>query len=161
MIKNRLSLLILTSIFFAGCAMIPEYNRPQSPTPQAWPDEPACRGTGNNAEAVPATEMAWQSFFTDPRLQSLIRTALENNRDLRLAAVNSCPRQGQPEAVTSREFRLIFPVPVNPLSRKSTGWSWESPPGNRIFSDEFAVSSNGLWKNILPRPKHCAGRRSC
>ncbi len=88
MIKNRLFLLIITSIFFAGCTMIPEYNRPQSPTPQAWPDEPAYKGTGSNAEAVPAPEMAWQSFFTDPRLQALIRTALENNRDLRVAALN-------------------------------------------------------------------------
>lgn len=45
--------------------------------PQAAPAEPAI--------TVPAAELGWQAFFTDPRLQSLIALALENNRDLRVA----------------------------------------------------------------------------
>jgi len=32
--------------------------------------------------------MAWQEFFTDERLRKVIQTALNNNRDLRLAALN-------------------------------------------------------------------------
>ncbi len=33
-------------------------------------------------------DMAWDELFTDPALQELIRTALENNSDLRTAALN-------------------------------------------------------------------------
>jgi multidrug efflux system outer membrane protein len=36
----------------------------------------------------PAADLAWQQFFGDARLQRLIRLALENNRDLRVAALN-------------------------------------------------------------------------
>jgi len=36
----------------------------------------------------PATEISWQEFFRDERLQRIIATALNNNRDLRIAALN-------------------------------------------------------------------------
>ena len=35
-----------------------------------------------------ASELKWQEFFTDETLQKIIAMALENNRDLRLAALN-------------------------------------------------------------------------
>ena len=35
-----------------------------------------------------ASELPWREFFTDERLQKIIETALNNNRDLRLAALN-------------------------------------------------------------------------
>lgn len=34
------------------------------------------------------SEMKWREFFLDRRLQEIIETALENNRDLRAAALN-------------------------------------------------------------------------
>lgn len=42
----------------------------------------------SSADAVAAADLAWDRFFTDPRLQALIRLALAHNRDLRLAALN-------------------------------------------------------------------------
>src|SRR5258706_14478154 len=43
---------------------------------------------GARAQAgVPAADLAWQQFFGDARLQRLIGLALENNRDLRVAAL--------------------------------------------------------------------------
>ena len=35
-----------------------------------------------------SADIAWQKFFTDPRLRKLVATALANNRDLRIAALN-------------------------------------------------------------------------
>ena len=35
-----------------------------------------------------AAEQGWKQFFHDPALQQLIQTALVNNRDLRVAALN-------------------------------------------------------------------------
>ena len=34
-----------------------------------------------------AVDIGWREFFTDARLQALIASALENNRDLRTAAL--------------------------------------------------------------------------
>lgn len=73
----------------AGCSLIPEYQRPASPVADSWP-----QGEGYaSAEAATSTEAlapppAWQSFFRDEQLRNLIDVALENNRDLRVAALN-------------------------------------------------------------------------
>ena len=40
------------------------------------------------AQTPAGPTLAWAQFFTDPRLQALIRLALEYNRDLRVAALN-------------------------------------------------------------------------
>ncbi len=41
-----------------------------------------------NRRNVPAADIGWREFFRDPQLQQLIDVALENNRDLRVAALN-------------------------------------------------------------------------
>ncbi len=67
-----------------GCSMIPEYERPASPVADGWPQ-------GETYQAASAEQLAppvWQSFFRDPQLRQLIDVALENNRDLRVAALN-------------------------------------------------------------------------
>ncbi len=63
----------------ADCTLEPRYNRP--PAPLSAP-------AGGNAAGTPASEIGWQEFFPDPQLQQLIRLALSNNRDLRVAALN-------------------------------------------------------------------------
>jgi multidrug efflux system outer membrane protein len=40
------------------------------------------------ANAPAATDVTWQEFFTDQRLQSVIELALANNRDLRVSTLN-------------------------------------------------------------------------
>ncbi len=73
----------------AGCSLIPDYLRPDLPVPDAWPFGLASRA----APAPPAgqtleADVAWKTFFVDPVLQHLIQQALDNNRDLRVAALN-------------------------------------------------------------------------
>lgn len=56
--------------------------------------DPARGGGGATVSGSDATSpsaaplMAWDRFFIEPRLQALIRLALEHNRDLRVAALN-------------------------------------------------------------------------
>jgi multidrug efflux system outer membrane protein len=66
-----------------GCSLAPTYQRPEAPVPSTFPDTPA--------PAAPqplASTIAWQDYFTDPRLANLIEIALANNRDLRVAVLN-------------------------------------------------------------------------
>jgi multidrug efflux system outer membrane protein len=77
-----------------GCTLEPRYHRPEAPVSQQWPNGPAFEGpssvaAGNgSAPPVAAADIGWREFFTDPRLQQLIQLALDNNRDLRVAALN-------------------------------------------------------------------------
>jgi multidrug efflux system outer membrane protein len=76
-------------LVLSGCAsMAPKYTRPEAPVPSEWPGGPAYKaGTANTGERS-ATDITWQEFFIDKQLQKLIALALENNRDLRIAALN-------------------------------------------------------------------------
>ncbi len=75
-------------IGLTGCTLAPEYTRPAAPVPADWPSGAAYQETNANAAAPTAAELPWREFITDPRLQQVIETALNNNRDLRLAALN-------------------------------------------------------------------------
>ncbi|WP_422766094.1 efflux transporter outer membrane subunit [Pseudomonas hefeiensis] len=64
----------------SGCtSLAPQYEAPPSPVPAAWLD------TAQDLQGRPAPSLAWNDYFTDPLLQQLIQTALDNNRDLRVA----------------------------------------------------------------------------
>jgi len=87
---NR-QLMILFSIlglFSAGCSFTPAYNRPEAPISQTWPEGPAYEKAPVASEEKLPSEIPWREFFTDMRMKKIIETALENNRDLRLAALN-------------------------------------------------------------------------
>jgi multidrug efflux system outer membrane protein len=75
-------------IVLAGCTMAPKYIRPDAPVPVSWPTGMAYQKAGGDASEKTAAEVPWQEFFIDPQLQKLISLAVENNRDLRIAALN-------------------------------------------------------------------------
>ena len=62
----------------SGCSLVPEYLRPAAPVPSDWPTQ------ANGKNAIKFSD-DWKAFFPDPTLQVLISTALEHNRDLRIA----------------------------------------------------------------------------
>jgi multidrug efflux system outer membrane protein len=85
MSKSLISLAV-TAVILSGCSLIPEYNQPEAPVAAQYPQGPAYSPT--EAANVAAAEQGWRQFFHDPALQQLIQTALVNNRDLRVAALN-------------------------------------------------------------------------
>ncbi|WP_035820953.1 efflux transporter outer membrane subunit, partial [Cupriavidus metallidurans] len=62
---------------------------PAAPVAGGYPAAPEGYASAEvkSGETRRATEIGWREFFTDPRLQGLIEAALENNRDLRTAAL--------------------------------------------------------------------------
>jgi multidrug efflux system outer membrane protein len=82
--------LLLGIIVFAlnSCTLAPKYTKPASPVPAQWPTGAAYNETKTAASASAVQDIPWRKFFTDERLQKIIETALNNNRDLRVAALN-------------------------------------------------------------------------
>jgi len=76
-------------LLLSGCAttMAPKYSRPAAPVPAAWPAGPAYQPQAVKKEQKPLSEVPWQEYFVDPQLRKLIAIALDNNRDLRVAAL--------------------------------------------------------------------------
>jgi len=71
-----------------GCTMVPSYTRPTAPVPDAWPDGPAYAGAASATNTSAAASLSWEVFFTDAKLRRVIGLALDNNLDLRAAALN-------------------------------------------------------------------------
>ncbi|MDO8695557.1 MAG: AdeC/AdeK/OprM family multidrug efflux complex outer membrane factor [Pseudomonas sp.] len=83
--KSLLSL-ALAAFTLGGCSLIPDYQQPPAGVAAQWPQGPAY--ASNEASNKSAGEQGWQQFFRDPAMRQLIGTALQNNRDLRVAALN-------------------------------------------------------------------------
>jgi multidrug efflux system outer membrane protein len=81
-VKRRLLTLltIAAAAWASGCKVGPNYTRPQTETPAEFRNaQPGAAG------AKSLGDYAWWEVLDDPTLQSLIRTALEQNKDLRIA----------------------------------------------------------------------------
>jgi multidrug efflux system outer membrane protein len=86
--KNLFLLSSLSFLLVAGCTLAPRYERPAAPVPSDWPAGAAYNETQTVAAAPSASDLPWQEFINDPHLQKIIEIALNNNRDLRIAALN-------------------------------------------------------------------------
>ena len=86
--KQRLFLLVGIVLFLGGCSLAPKYTQPKAPIPVEWPQGAVYKTARAEPGAAAVPVLKWREFFTDQRLQKLIETALNNNRDLRLAALN-------------------------------------------------------------------------
>jgi len=86
--KNTFLLLVGIAVIQAGCTMAPKYTRPAAPVPAGWPAGPGSQASQPATNAPDPQQLGWREFFTDDKLQQLIASALTNNRDLRVAALN-------------------------------------------------------------------------
>ena len=86
--KKRTALMLGAALLFGGCSLAPEYRRPEVPVPETWPAGPAYDNAEDAPGAPAPAQLPWRRFFADERLVQVIETALENNRDLRIAALN-------------------------------------------------------------------------
>ena len=81
---NQKVIFTLLLFFLSGCTLIPFYHRPSLPVPVQFPN----KSSQISASGALASDIGWQEFFKDPRLQKLIGLALNNNRDYRVALLN-------------------------------------------------------------------------
>ena len=86
MTKHTHSLLSVSTLsaalLLSGCmSLAPDYQRPAAPVAASFGQT---AGSGTQV----AAELGWQQFFKDERLKALVGLALQNNRDLRIAALN-------------------------------------------------------------------------
>jgi multidrug efflux system outer membrane protein len=92
--NHKLIMAMCAGLTLAGCEMAPKYVRPALPVPPATPSGPAY-AAASGPGAIVAADVAWTDFFTDDRLRKVIRTALDNNRDLRVATANVAQARAQ------------------------------------------------------------------
>src|ERR1051326_8451542 len=81
-IDMKYSIAILFAVLLSGCAVGPKYVRP----PVSVPTQFRAAEPLPSPQAASLADLKWFEVFKDEQLQQLIRTALEQNYDLRDAA---------------------------------------------------------------------------
>ena len=75
---RRLAGVVILPLLLTGCALGPQYKRPEF-------HPPATNYTEQQSQQNSAADLAWWELFKDPVLQNLVREAFSNNYDLKLA----------------------------------------------------------------------------
>ena len=131
---GKKSTIILAVLFLSACSMIPEYTQPKPPVPLTWPSGPAY---GEKETGPAGREIKWKDFYLGRPLQKVISLALQNNRDLRIAALNI--------ERTRAQYRIqgtdLFPT----ISALASGGEQRVPgslsiTGQSVVSRQYSVS---------------------
>jgi len=93
----------LPALALGACSLAPKYVQPAMPAPASWPVGDAYLAQG---EATLPT-VSYKDIFRDPRLQALIAQALDNNRDVRVAAANVVAARAQVRVTRANQFPEI------------------------------------------------------
>ena len=95
---------VLAMLALSGCAnLAPDFMRPAAPIPESWPET----GRAAVGDGRTLAEIGWQDFFTDARLKQLVELSLQNNRDLRVAALNIDKARAQYRIADANRYPAI------------------------------------------------------
>ena len=122
MARRQTLLLCLLGLAAAGCTVGPDYKRPEVAVPPAFRGANEGLATGVNTQEFGG--LAWTSVFPDPELQALIRTAIAQNYDLRVAAARILQAQSQVTIAGSQPY----PTVEGAISAPYTGYTGSDRP---------------------------------
>ena len=134
-------LTLTVALGLTGCSLIPEYQQPASPVAGTWPQGAAyANETTGTVASLPLDRRA---FFQDAQLRQLIDLALENNRDLRQAALNVEAYR----ALYRIERSELFPsVGVDGSGTRQRLPDDLSPTGEAGINSQYGVTLGTAWE---------------
>jgi len=89
----------------SGCNVGPNYVRPQMTAPAAFRGADDAAVSTANQDSL--ADRDWAKVFHEPELQGLIRTALDNNFDVRIAARRVLEQQAQLRITRSQQLPTV------------------------------------------------------
>lgn len=128
----------------AGCTVGPNYQAPQMATPPAFAEgmQPATTQPATQPTEVGADLTTWWTSFGDPTLDALVERAVEQNIDLRIAAL----RIIEARAVLGINRSFLFPALDGSggyrfqRSSRNTGRAFSTDPDSELWTAGFVAS---------------------
>jgi outer membrane protein, multidrug efflux system len=141
--------LALSLALLAGCTVGPNYHRPAVDVPSNF------RNASPPAdEAASLATEKWSMVFQDPELQKLIRTALDQNYDVRIAASRILQAQAQLGITRSDQFPQVDAT-AGVLGQKITVFGYTASEIQGVFSwnvdlwGQYRRASEAARANLL------------
>ncbi|NLC09260.1 MAG: efflux transporter outer membrane subunit, partial [Gammaproteobacteria bacterium] len=143
------TLTLAAALGLSGCSMAPKYQQPEAPFAASWQAQ-----AQQNAETPD-----WQHFFADENLQLLIETALEHNKDLRVAALNVEAFRAQYRIDRSALFPAVdaagggnrqrIPKNMSPTEESTINSQYSASLGITAWEIDFFGRLNSLRQQAL------------
>lgn len=141
---NKIFLFASASLLMTSCGLYNKYERPEVNAKGIVRDVQSTTDTLAVADTASFGNLPWREVFTDPQLQSLIETGLQNNTNLLNAALNVKMVEDQLMIA-----KLAF-VPGFTFSPQGTVASWDGNKATKTYSLPVTASwSVDLFGNLL------------
>ncbi len=134
---SDLVLAVVAVLCLTGCAVGPNYKRPVIDSPGGF------RG-GNQATNRPLEELTWWQVYEDTTLQALMREALTNNYDLRIAVARV--EQARALAMQARSQFVPSLTYDGTVSRGRNVVAGTAFPNNATTVSSAVATLNASWE---------------
>ena len=136
----------------SGCAVGPDYHRPETPVPESWAE------TSDTLTAAPVSMVQWWTVFGDPPLDRLVDRALSSNKSLQLTEARILQARAQRIVAASTGLPMLNATgSYTRLKRSSNAFSFSTGgvsgttgsvgPGAFGFSgDLFQAGLDASWE---------------
>jgi outer membrane protein, multidrug efflux system len=149
LVKIKLFAPIICLTLLGGCALGPNYQRQSGLVPDEYRALPTQAQPTATSDTLFA-DMPWWEVFQDPQLQVLIRTALENNQDLKIATA----RVEEARAILGITSANLFPQvgASGVAARERTPNNLRSlvlPPSETLPQGKLTPRHNNAFSSLL------------
>lgn len=100
LMKKSVALVSVCAALLSACAVGPDYKAPDDAMPSQW-------RTTTNQLSSGSIDVEWWTRFNDPVLDELVSRALQNNSDVRIAALRVAQSRAQRGAVASSRWPVV------------------------------------------------------
>ncbi len=132
---KKLAVFCVPMLFLAGCAVGPNYRKPTVNAPPAYRGLTPEEASRNEIKSF--ADEKWWEVFQDEQLQELIRTALEQNYDVRIAATRVLEAQARLGITRADQFPQVAgdAAAVNQRSARQKFFPPSETSSNRVALD--------------------------
>jgi outer membrane protein TolC len=138
---RKQAIIVALAAALTGCAVGPNYKRPEVAVPQTF------RGGSDTPSSTSLADTKWDALFGDQTLNELIRTALERNFDVRIAAERVQQGRAQLGITRADQFPFVDLQAQFSSARQSSVGSFRFIPVGTNLSASFTQLGAALsWE---------------
>jgi multidrug efflux system outer membrane protein len=133
------------ALLLAGCAVGPNYRRPDVKAPETFPIQPAVPAPAAGTAPRDLADVAWWDIYQDDRLKELVHQSFTAGYDARIAAA----RVAQAEAIAAQVHGQRYPgigYAANGDRGRNAILGNPTPSGNGSITNGFDAYLGAAWE---------------
>lgn len=137
--SHRLTTALAAAALVAGCAVGPDYRRPDMDLPQQWAPH-----TG--ASVASSAGERWWSLYGDPVLDALVDEALAHNADAQVATARVLEARALAGIVDADLYPAVGANASVARTRTSAVGTFPLPPGTPLTQTGYRATLDAAWE---------------